>query len=83
MAVLPFLFVCGRADLVNRLLINLVIASVIAVYDILVVIKFVDVALPCAVVPLDAGKNPLVLNDTLGDRSTTASTVVIVDDKIG
>ena len=64
-------------------MINLVIASVIAVYDILMIIKFVNVALPCAVVPLDACKNPLVLNDTLGYGSTTTCTVVVVDDKIG
>ena len=41
-----------------------------------------SIARTCAVVSLDVGKNPLVLNDTLGYGSTTASTVVIVDDKI-
>jgi hypothetical protein len=46
------------------------------------VIKFVNVALPCAVVALNARKDPLVLDDSLGYGSTAPGAVVIVHDEV-
>jgi hypothetical protein len=44
----------------NRLLKNLVSVSHIAVDDVLMVVEFVNVALPSAVVAFNACKDPLV-----------------------
>jgi hypothetical protein len=68
--------------LVNRLLKNLVGISHIAVDDVLVVIEFVNVALPSAVVALNACKDALVLNDSLGYGSTAPRAVVIVHHEV-
>jgi hypothetical protein len=57
---------------VNRLLKNLVGISHIAVDDVLMVIKFVNVALPSAVVAFNACKDALVLDDSLGYGSTAS-----------
>jgi hypothetical protein len=56
----------------HGLLKNLVSRTNIAVDDVLVVIKFVNVALPSAVVALNACKDALVLDDPLGYRSTAS-----------
>jgi hypothetical protein len=67
---------------VNRLLKNLVGISHITVDDVLMVIKFVNVALPSAVVAFNACKDALVLDDSLGYGSTTPRAVVIVHDEV-
>jgi hypothetical protein len=48
----------------------------------LVVIKFVNVALPSAVVALNACKDALVLDDSLGYGSTAPGAVIIVHDEV-
>jgi hypothetical protein len=48
----------------------------------LVVIKFVNVALPSAVVALNARKDALVLDDSLGYGSTAPGAVVIVHNEV-
>jgi hypothetical protein len=48
----------------------------------LVVIKFVNVALPSAVVAFDGGENALVLDDSLGYGSTTPGAVIVVHNEV-
>ena len=66
----------------HGLLKNLVSSTHIAVDDILMVIKFVNVALPSAVVAFNARKDALVLDDSLRYRSTTPGAVIIVHDEV-
>ena len=61
---------------------NLVGISHIAVDDVLMVIKFVNVALPCAVVAFDACKDALVLDDSLGYSSTAPGAVIVVHNEV-
>jgi hypothetical protein len=67
---------------VNRLLKNLVGISHITVDDVLMVVEFVNVALPCAVVAFNARKDALVLDDSLGYGSTTPGAVIVVHDEV-
>jgi hypothetical protein len=67
---------------VNRLLKNLVGISHISVDDVLVVVEFVNVALPSAVVAFDARKDPLILDDSLGYGSTAPGAVIVVHDEV-
>jgi hypothetical protein len=66
----------------HGLLKNLVSRTNIAVDDVLVVIKFVNVALPSAVVALNACKDALVLDDSLGYGSTAPGAVIVVHDEV-
>jgi hypothetical protein len=66
----------------HGLLKNLVSSTHIAVDDVLVVIKFVNVALPSAVVALNARKDPLILNDSLRYRSTAPRAVIVVHNEV-
>ena len=52
--------------------------AVIAVDDVLVVIKFMDVAHPRQVVAFGGCKEALVLDDALGNWAATSCTVVVV-----
>jgi hypothetical protein len=56
----------------HGLLKNLVSRTHITVDDVLMVIKFVDVALPCAVVAFNGCEDALVLDDSLGYGSTAS-----------
>jgi hypothetical protein len=67
---------------VNRFLQDLVSSTHISVDDVLVVIKFVNVSLPSAVVALNACKDPLVLDDSLGYRSTAPGAVIVVHNEV-
>jgi hypothetical protein len=67
---------------VNGLLKNLVSVSHISVDDVLVVIEFVDVALPSAVVAFNARKDALVLDDSLGYGSTAPGAVIVVHNEV-
>jgi hypothetical protein len=67
---------------VNRLLKNLVGISHIAVDDVLMVVEFVNVALPSAVVAFNACKDALILDDSLGYGSTAPGPVVIVHNEV-
>jgi hypothetical protein len=66
----------------HGLLKNLVSSTHIAVDDVLVVIKFVNVALPSAVVALNARKDALVLDDSLRYRSTAPGAVIVVHNEV-
>jgi hypothetical protein len=66
----------------HGLLKNLVSRTHISIDDVLVVIKFVNVALPSAVVAFDACKDALVLDDSLGYGSTAPGAVVIVHNEV-
>jgi hypothetical protein len=66
----------------HGLLKNLVSRTNIAVDDVLMVIKFVNVALPSAVVALNACKDPLVLDDSLGYGSTAPGAVIVVHNEV-
>jgi len=66
----------------NRFLQDLVSRTHISVDDVLVVIKFVNVALPSAVVAFNACKDALVLDDSLRYRSTTPGAVIVVHDEV-
>jgi len=79
---IPFLFVSSRAKLVNRLLNERFGSTVIAVDDVLMVVKFVDVAHPCEVVAFGIGKDALVLDDTLGDWPSTSCAMKIMHDEV-
>jgi hypothetical protein len=67
---------------VNRFLQDLVSRTNIAVDDVLVVIKFVNVALPSAVVAFNACKDALVLDDSLGYGSTAPGAVIVVHNEV-
>jgi len=66
----------------HGLLKNLVSSTHISVDDVLVVIKFVNVALPSAVVAFDGCEDALVLDDSLGYRSTAPGAVIVVHDEV-
>jgi hypothetical protein len=66
----------------HGLLKNLVSSTHIAVDDVLMVVEFVNVALPSAVVAFNACKDPLVLDDSLGYGSTAPGAVIVVHDEV-
>jgi hypothetical protein len=66
----------------HGLLKNLVSSTHISVDDVLMVVEFVNVALPSAVVAFNGGKDALVLDDSLRYRSTTPGAVVIVHHEV-
>jgi hypothetical protein len=67
---------------VNRFLKNLVGISHIAVDDVLMVVEFVNVALPSAVVAFNACKDALVLDYSLGYGSTAPRAVIVVHHEV-
>jgi hypothetical protein len=66
----------------HGLLKNLVSRTHISIDDVLVIVEFVNVALPSAVVALNACKDALVLDDSLGYGSTAPGAVIVVHDEI-
>jgi hypothetical protein len=66
----------------HGLLKNLVSSTHIAVDDVLMVVEFVNVALPSAVVALNARKDALVLDDSLGYGSTAPGAVIVVHNEV-
>jgi hypothetical protein len=66
----------------HGLLKNLVSVSHITVDDVLVVVEFVNVTLPSAVVAFNARKDALILDDSLGYGSTAPGAVIVVHHEV-